>query len=492
MSSEAITLRRSPVWIVVVVLGIVTTVLLIASESQLSSVAWWATGSALAAVLVAWRIFGGVLTPIFAYLVVLVLFTLGLAPWLALGGGAVEAAAGLSTTADFRWVNLYPDLVAQGLALSLLFMWFFLLPAAVWRLVAVQVIAPVAPQWNRDEALRKGAAALGAVAVIVLCASFLVWLLNSVVQQGPLFFLGSYSTYQDTENALVPYAYLGLALGGAAAPLCRTVLLARLSYLVLGAFAVLGLPVGLRGEVLIPLVSFGVVLSLIKPIKLRWYWPVLMVIALGVVSTIQQIRLVGLGKWTVSQLGNPSYGLAEMGASLRPTTSAILWREVYGESGFGIQTYWAPFDRFIHSLLQLSQPPALQDLRLFNTLIRLRESSIGGSVVGEAYYAGGMAFLVGVALLMGAGVFAMALSPPRPYLMGASGMLLAMVLLSLRNSVTPWGLQLFAVLAMLALARVLQSLGQSKNRRVPQQRSVSSSAPRTPGSNYVAHSRSTS
>lgn len=464
MAQAPRTLPRTGAWLGVVVLGIITSAQLLAGSTPLGSTAWIVTFSALAALLVAYRLGGGYVTPLNIYALVLVLFTMGLAPLIATGGGYVSETSALGAVTDVRWLAYDPSVVGRSLVLALLFLWILMLPTAIWRATGrVQAIDRGASTWGP----RQGSAAnvLGTIGVLLVTASVAFWALVSVSALGVFFFLSSYGAFQEaTEAAGTKYAYTGVLLGMPLLPLASSRLVRRTGFAAFLLFALPALPVGLRGEVLIPGLSALVVLGLMRPVKIRWFWPLLLLLGLSISATIKQIRLEGLRASQAVNLADPTLGLAELGASLRPTVAATIWREVYGESGGGLQMYWAPFDRLAHSALGLPQVPAEADTRLFNTLIRLRETTIGGSVVGESYYAGGLAFVVALALALGALMLLMYRATAGPYAVAASGMLLAILLLSLRNSVAPIAFQVTFMVAVLVSARVVQTFVDARYR----------------------------
>jgi hypothetical protein len=146
---------------------------------------------------------------------------------------------------------------------------------------------------------------------------------------------------------------------------------------------------GLRGEALIPFVSFMVVLAH-RGRRIRTSTAMIGVLAVSVlIPAVQAVRTVGvtnrdLVSWTEV---TPLDTLTELGGTLRAVKAYVDWIEegdplLYGES------YWAPVDRQLLTRL----PPVREriayenDPRIPLRLMDVREGAVGGAAVGEAYY----------------------------------------------------------------------------------------------------------
>src|SRR5699024_303804 len=106
---------------------------------------------------------------------------------------------------------------------------------------------------DTDAAFNEAIGTIGGATTVI---SVLVWFWSSASIAGPLFFLGDYGTFLiRTADAGLGMTYLGIALGTAMIAQNHHGIMARLGLGAFVLFAVLGLPLGLRGEVMIPLVA---------------------------------------------------------------------------------------------------------------------------------------------------------------------------------------------------------------------------------------------
>lgn len=401
---------------------------------------------------------GVYLSPLNAYVSYAGLFALGMTPLLAVPSAVPASARGALASADWAWLLVEDEVFSRALAVSATFLWFIQVPSALRSVVssrpsraAVTLAAP--RQVPRNQPLARGIGATGTAATI---ASVLAWYLWCASHLGITFLLASYDQFQlATEGTLTTWIYMVLPVGAAFAATGGSPSQRKLVAICLSAFAVAALPVGLRGEVLAPVLVYWVIRAVQFPFRIRSWWAFALAAALAVGAAIKQVRQTGLGRSTLSDVvASPILGLAEMGGSLRPTVNAVAWHEQWGESP-GLSTYWAPFERAISSLLGTGGLPAESDLRLFNVLMMLREGPIGGSVIGEAYYSGGLAFVVGVALVVGLLLSLVEAAPPQPVLTAVGGAMFAALLYMARNSFTPAAALVLLTTIMLIASSIL-------------------------------------
>jgi hypothetical protein len=146
---------------------------------------------------------------------------------------------------------------------------------------------------------------------------------------------------------------------------------------------------GLRTDVLVPLVSFVIVLTH-RGVRFRRGVLVAGVLAaLIVIPAIKAFREVGFSNrervdWTqVSPLAT----LTELGGTLHATKAYVDWIAGGDEPLYGA-SYWAPVDRQLLAriLPGREQIPAIKDSRIPARDMGDREGSIGASSTGEAYY----------------------------------------------------------------------------------------------------------
>ena len=220
--------------------------------------------------------------------------------------------------------------------------------------------------------------------------SILAWFLIIVKYGGLSTLVSPYMEFLDTTKELpLKFTYFGIGLGLTLVNVGQGTVLRKWCFSIFGIWALISFPLGLRGEVLFPLVGAVVVASLRAPvIKLRWL-AVFVLVILFVISVAKVVRMSGLsGELTTISISstNPLDALAELGGSLRPVTETVRWI-TQGESPIYGTSYWAPVERMFQRIIPLwDRIPSTEDYRLLNVLIQHRVSTIGYSPVAEAYY----------------------------------------------------------------------------------------------------------
>ena len=228
-------------------------------------------------------------------------------------------------------------------------------------------------------------AALGAALVV---SAVCLWFLNALVAGGPGLLLGSYREFLDTANnnaTLISYYTMNAGVVLVAAT-SRT-RWHRPAWIAFGLFAVVGFPLGVRGEVLFPLATAAAIASS-RGFRMRTGWAlVLIVVLLAGISMARQMRQVGVGSMDLEEISaRPQDGLAELGTSLHPVQQVVLWRE-QGEAFAHGATYWAPVDRILYYVIPgWTRPPIDLDERMMSVVIAERAGPIGFSIVAEAYH----------------------------------------------------------------------------------------------------------
>ncbi|CUU53799.1 O-antigen polysaccharide polymerase Wzy [Parafrankia irregularis] len=341
-------------------------------------------------------------------------------------------------------------------------------------------------------------AATGVVGFAILAASISLMLLLIRRAGGSGLLFGSYEdlitlAYRDP---LVPYLDFGLGFGLMLLTVDGGRRIRRTGYLMFGLFALIALPLGMRGTILFPVAAAAVAhmmrrsgdvpsfppakaagrgLEIRLPASFsrdsvvagkrggrrgssRWTGIGAALLAgvalLSAVGALRDIRQHGLAEVTLSQIGfGPLDGLAEMGASLRPVAEAVTWRDGYGEPAAGGRTYTGQLARIIEGrLLGIPQPPAEIDDRLFNTVIRERSGPIGGSPIAEAYYNFGLPGVV--AILFVIGLLCGWLDGWRSrWTDAACSVLLVPLLIGVRNDFTPLPMQVLVGTVVLVAVR---------------------------------------
>lgn len=201
--------------------------------------------------------------------------------------------------------------------------------------------------------------------------------------------LGFGSGYDDylraRQQAPLQLIYYALSVGLVFAALSYRRPLARMAFVLFGAFVVFGFPLGLRGEILFPLAAVASVVAVQRQMpKARTLFVIaaLLLFPIGIVSDTRQ----GAELATYDVAGAPGRALSEMGASLAVVSATVEWHDLNGEAYYEGATYLAPVnDAFERYLLRRKPTPESQNMNHMSTQISTRKGNIGGSVIAEAY-----------------------------------------------------------------------------------------------------------
>lgn len=305
----------------------------------------------------------------------------------------------------------------------------------------------------------------GPVGGIVALLGLTLWLIN-VVESG-VQFGDNYVVYlAKTAGSAIPWALLLIGLGVA---IIGTGTRSLITIMALGAFAcwaLLAIALGLRGEVLIPIVAYFVGRSRRMPVPFGIRrMAVLGILALSLGSVVRVIRVGVWDRSLVLGATNPAAGLVELGYSIRPLMLAVNWRLVDLEPYVGLATYLAPFRRFLMgTLLGMPVLSVDADPAVFGGVIGTRVGPVGGSVAAEAYRVGGLLALVAVLALIGviAG-WADIWRQGEPLADAAVAMAAFVLLLWIRNDFTPVPFELVVGLLLLQAIRFMAPRSVSRS-----------------------------
>ena len=230
----------------------------------------------------------------------------------------------------------------------------------------------------------------------------------------------------------------------------------RIALIFFAAFSVLAFTVGVRLAVVVSLTVFLAVLATQRRMPRDGVFWLSVGAGLALMGAIKVTRGTSSdGFWSgFSALA----GLREMGSSLRATTELVSWHALGAEPlGYGL-TYLTPFIRGLRTVAGIPNPSPSADPGMLQYRVETRGGSIGGSMVGEAYYNFGFIgtfflFLVWGALIarlsrpnsvQGSAFLALAMSlflfqirgffSPIPWFTVAGGGLLALATLNLSAS----------------------------------------------------------
>ena len=270
------------------------------------------------------------------------------------------------------------------------------------------------------------------------------------------------------NNSLLPWGILAMGVGPvlaiAAGGRARVV-----SWSLFTGYAMFAFPLGLRGEVLFPLVAMLVV-EVRRGMRVRPLWTaagaLLIMMLIGIVRVTRAGGASGLLQ--LSSLASPLDAVAEMGYSLRPTVVVLEWHR-RGEPFSDGETFIAVPLRAVAKLLGEQLPKV--DFRLFDAEILARVGGIGCSPVAEAYHNFGTAGVVGVMALYGVVIAWFTRADRTPLKDAFLGALLVILLIQVRNGFAPVPLQIALLVGLLGIARVLARTDTASLQRIPRMQS---------------------
>jgi len=149
-------------------------------------------------------------------------------------------------------------------------------------------------------------------------------------------------------------------------------------------WAFFALPIGLRGEVLFPLIIGLTFLIEYKTIKLNFI-KIIMISSI-VLTALSAIFVYRHGEAVENTEVSPFAALVEMGGSLRPVSESIKWISTNEVNLYLGETYWAPLERLLSKFIPYIQRlPANEDMRLMNVLIADKAGPYGFSIIAESF-----------------------------------------------------------------------------------------------------------
>lgn len=326
----------------------------------------------------------------FLYLVIFLLFHLGLTSlWVLTGDGdvfAVPSLRGWLSRDSTRSAVLLSGCAAAAFALG----------------VAATSNRPGPSRGGvkiKDAHLRRWLAGTGAV---VLFGSVVAWFTSVVTTAGFSILWAPYAQLleQTAGSGAVPWAYAGIGLGLSLVAIGPPGRLRATAFVSFAVFAIVALPLGLRGEVLFPLCGAVAVLAARRRVRLRWAAAcgLAALVAIAALGEVRQLGLEGVREGTVT--ANPLDAVAEMGSSLRPVSEVVGWHQS-GEPLLLGGSYVAPFQRMATGVLGIRSTPGTEDQRLLNVVISQRVGLIGFSPVAEGHRNFGAVGAVGALFVTG-------------------------------------------------------------------------------------------
>lgn len=371
------------------------------------------------------------------YLYVFGAFHLGLAPSIALGWAIPD----FGNPSGARWIS--SGFVAEALfAVAVSALAF----AIGTRLGSASGSRSTPEVTGEDEArLSNRAATIAFAAALAGVGGWVVFVLS---RGGVAAFGRSYGNYLEiTRGGPLPLIYLMLGLAGALWAVAPSHRLSRRAVMMLVLFAVLALPLGLRGEVLFPLTG-GIAVYASRLTRVRpWRWALVVVVLLGAVAAIRTVRTTGLTERSPVIDANPVNGLAELGYSLRPVVEAMSWRSI-DPPAYG-RTYVRPLERAAARLVPgVRVPPVQDDPYVMNVVVAERAGPIGFSPVAEGFVNFGLSGAALYMLVVGAVLSRLDRRRPTISTLVLTAVVLVPLLIQTRNSFVAVPVQLVIGLAL--------------------------------------------
>jgi oligosaccharide repeat unit polymerase len=224
------------------------------------------------------------------------------------------------------------------------------------------------------------------------------WLAVLLSSGGLSMLFSTYGTYLERTSSSpgLGYFYVLIGIGLACLSVAsRRVLIAGL--LLFGLWALAAFLIGLRGEVLFPLVTFLIVYARRRRLRTDFR---LLLFTVAMLSMISFVRAYRVGDPISKNSFNPLFGLMEMGGSLQTVVMVDHWLESGIDRLRLGETLWAPVERILSRVLPLEREPGELDMRLMNVAISERNGPYGFSPVAEGYINFGMPGVIAVMLLL--------------------------------------------------------------------------------------------
>lgn len=295
------------------------------------------------------------------------------------------------------------------------------------------------------------------VGFLLLLGSIAGWFITVLRVGGTALLVTSYAEFLDiTRGSSLPLYYFGMGIGLVSLAAAGR---STLSWIGMGAyllFALVALPLGLRGEILFPglsaLVAYG---KRCPPLSTRSTL-IFGVVLLGCIALLKDVRQTGLGILDISGVGgNPLSAVSELGGSLRPVSEVVLWRDMGEDFAYGA-SYIAPFDRGLYHIIpDWTRPEVENDERIMNVLVQERVGAIGFSPVAESYRNFGIPGVVVVMFLIGWVLGRMDVWPVTHFRQAVVGVVFVALLTNIRNDFTSVPFQIVAGLTLLGMSSAL-------------------------------------
>jgi len=296
------------------------------------------------------------------------------------------------------------------------------------------------------------------------------WFLIVTRAGGAGILIGSYETFLSVVGESIPLTltYYGIYLGTTLLAAARSSPLRRAGFAIFCTWALVVLPLGLRGEVLFPGITALVIMAKRRPPFSAKVALLLGLLVLGSISALREVRQVGIQNAAATGVtASPLDALTELGGSLRPLSEAIYWKATGDQYIYGA-SYWAPFDRALAKIVPgggWKLLPAEQDPRVLSSLAQMRgDGPIAFSVVAEAYRNFGPIGVCLIMMLIGFLLGRMDIWPSTQVRQVLLGVLLVPFLFEIRNDFTAVPLEIAegcaALCIVLLISRALAAVNQ--------------------------------
>jgi len=273
----------------------------------------------------------------------------------------------------------------------------------------------------------------------ILLGSILFWCYKTISAGGVSLMVGSYSVFlEKTKDSGLSFLYYLIGFGLIMLLVAGKGLLVRVGIYVFAIFAIVGFPLGLRGEILFPIAAALAVSSttLVNVSKRKAL--VLVFILLCAIGGVRVLRQAGVNDYRFSfQDFSPHNALMEMGGQIWSVAEMCCWKN-QGEGELLGASFWAPFERGLyHFLPGMERLPAEQDERLLQLLLEQRVSAIGFSPIAEGYRNFGTLGVISVMICIGFTVGLIENMQKSLVAQALSAVILFPLIIYIRNSFTP-------------------------------------------------------
>jgi oligosaccharide repeat unit polymerase len=307
------------------------------------------------------------------------------------------------------------------------------------------------------------------ISISMMLLGIVIWFATLVSKGGLGIFFASYYEYLiiSQDSILTNISYLFISTGVALLVCTKSSKIHKIGFRIFLLWSILAFMMGLRGEVMFPMVTCIAIYSRKGEAANLGFLAVAVLGLLVVVSGVREIRDRGVAQAELSMMmSGPLEGLVELGAQLRPMVVVQQW-DAQGYDRLYGGSYYAPFERmFLRVFPVATRIPAEEDPRILNYASRERVGGTGGigfSPLAEAWFNFGEVGVLIVLSLFGALFSRLDVMNNTIRTNVLSAVIFLPFLLHVRNAFTPLPGQIVFGFILITMAMIYARMRKSKS-----------------------------